>query len=201
MFFVTQPDERPGGYVALTTSTQWEGWLNRNIPQAVHVTVRQRLRSNLKHLLVGMELKTALIEPHQNRGPGEHEVLFEPYFQNFILEFCVAAFSVLEGLGSVQWLSQNGEDGANAPDIYRNQWRPSLTAVYDEHGEHGLNGNVQSTASVRDKLHQDRLGARENIDWHVFSYDGAFIPARRAIATLLRREAEFVPQTTNLTIE
>lgn len=44
----------------------------------------------------------------------------------------------------------------------------------------------------------DRVGARENIDWHALSYDAAFMPARRAIATLLLREAEFVPESTNL---
>jgi len=145
-----------------------------------------------------MELKTALIEPHQNRGRGEREVLFEPYFQNFILEFCVAAFSVLEGLGSAHWLAQNGQDGANGPAIFRNQWLPALTAVYDANGEHGLQGNVQSTLAVRDKLHQDRLGMRENIDWHALSYDDAFMPGRRAIATLLLHEAELVPAATNL---
>lgn len=198
MFFITQPEVRPGGYVVLSTSNDWVMWLHHNIPEAVHHSVRHRLNSNLKHLLVGLELKKALIEPHQNRGPGEHEVLFEPYFQNFILEFCVAAFSVLEGLGSAHWLAQNGQDGADGPDVYRNQWRPALAAVYDENGEHGLNANVGSTLAVRDKLHQDRLGMREDIDWHAFSYEDAFMPAHRAIATLLLREAELVPAHSNL---
>jgi hypothetical protein len=198
MYFITQPEARPGGFVFLSSSAEWVGWLARIIPQALHVTVRSRLISNLKHLLVGLELKKALIEPHHNRGPGDHEVLFEPYFQNFILEFCVAAFSVLEGLGSAQWLAQNDQDGANGPNILRNQWLPALAAVFDEHGEHGLEADINSTLAVRDKLHQDRLGARENIDWHAFSYENAFTPARRAIGTLLLREAEFVPAQTNL---
>lgn len=198
MYFITQPEARPGGFVFLSSSTQWVEWLHRNIPQAVDVTVRSRLKSNLKHLLVGLELKKALIEAHQNRAVGEHEVLFEPYFQNFILEFCVAAFSILEGLGSAQWLAQNDQDGANGPTIFRNQWLPALADVYDENGEHGLQADVNSTLAVRDKLHQDRLGARENIDWHTLSYENAFTPARRSIGTLLLREAEFVPPQSNL---
>ena len=51
---------------------------------------------------------------------------------------------------------------------------------------------------VRDKLHQDRLGVREDIDWHALSYEGAFSPARQAIQTLLRREADAVPEASNL---
>lgn len=195
MFYIT--DHKPGGYVHLSSSNHWVRWLARNTPALVHRDVRIRLNSNLKHLLVGMEMKTALIEGHE-QARAEHSILFEPYFQNFISEFCVAAFSVLEGLGSAHWLAQNGLDGVDGPMIYRNQWQPALIAVYDENGEHGLNDNVETTLTVRDKLHQDRLGAREDIDWNVFSYEEAFIPARRAIAALLRREPELVPETSNL---
>jgi hypothetical protein len=81
------------------------------------------------------------------------------------LEFCIATFSVLEGLGSVHWLHQNGDNGANGPIIRREQWRPALIASYDENGANGLDHNVTAILDVRDKLHQDRLGARENIDW------------------------------------
>lgn len=198
MFYITQCGERPDGYVNLSDSRQWVRWLAKNIPQEVHAEVCERLSSNLKHLLVGLELKAALVEAHYNRGLSERPVLFEPYAQNFNLEFCIAAFSVLEGLGSAHWLRQAGQDGGNGPAIRRDQWRPALIAVYDENGAHGLDANVTAILSVRDKLHQDRLGVRENIDWHALSYDAAFMPARRAIATLLLREAEFVPETTNL---
>jgi hypothetical protein len=191
MFYIT--DERPEGYVVLSQANQWVRWLARNTPADIPADIRIRLNSNLKHLMVGLELKTALIEGHE-QGRHDHSVLFESYFQNFISEFCVAAFSVLEGLGTVHWLAQNGD--ANGPN--RNQWRQALVAVYDENGEHGLNDNVGSTLEVRDKLHQDRLGMRDNIDWHAFSYEAAFMPARRAIATLLLREAEFVPEPSNL---
>lgn len=195
MFYIT--DQKPEGYVVLSQANQWVKWLARNIPETVDRTVRDRLNSNLKHLLVGLELKTALIEGHE-QARKEHSILFESYFQNLISEFCVGAFSVVEGLGSAHWLAQNGQDGANGPAIYRHQWRPVLTAVYDENGEHGLNDQVASILAVRDKLHQDRLGMRDDIDWHAFSYEAAFMPARRAIATVLLREADSVPERSNL---
>jgi hypothetical protein len=44
----------------LSTATQWVKWSGaRNIPDTFHHDVQVRLNSNLKHLLVGMELKTA----------------------------------------------------------------------------------------------------------------------------------------------
>lgn len=198
MFFVVESNERPNGYVLLSEASQWEGWLGRNIPCTLHPEVRHRLRSNLKHLIVGLELKAALINPHAHRDADGRPMLFESYFQNLIQEFCVGAFSVLEGLGSAHWLRNNGHDGAAAPRIGREAWRPVLCAVYDAHDEYGLNDAVQRTLAVRDLLHQDRLGARENIDWHAFSYDAAFAPASSAIRTLLRLDPEHVPKTTNL---
>ena len=198
MLFITQPEARPNGYVHLSSSTQWERWLRANIPETLHREVRRRLTSNIKHLLVGLELKAALIEPHQNRAPGERPVLFEPYFQNLILEFCVGAFSVLEGLGSAYYLAKIGQDGIDGPRIRREDWLEALAAVYDENGDQGLKAAVETTLMVRDKLHQDRLGVREDIDWHALSYEGAFSPARQAIQTLLRREADAVPEASNL---
>lgn len=198
MFFITQPEVRPDGFVVLSESSQWVGWLYRNIPETLDREIRHRLNSNLKHLLVGLELKAALIEPHHNRGVGERPVLFEPYFQNLILEFCVAAFSVLEGLGSAHWLDQNDCDGSDGLRIPRDDWLHALGVVYDEQDQHGLRDAVEATLAVRDKLHQDRVGMRENIDWHAFSYDGAFIPSRRAIRTVLCHDVEGVPPTSNL---
>jgi hypothetical protein len=201
LFYITRPEDRPDGYVVLSESSDWVSWLSRNIPTPLNAEVRRRLKSNLKHLLVGLELKTALINPHHHRGPGQRSVLFEPYFQNLILEFCVAAFSVLEGLGSAHWLHQSGQDGADAPRIRRDEWLPALRAIYDGTGEHGLQDAVEQTLVVRDKLHQDRVGARGDIDWHSLSYDAAFIPASNAIRILLRREPGFVPAASNLHIE
>lgn len=201
MFYITQPDRRPDGYVHLSESAQWVQWLNRNIPRDLDPEVRRRLNSNLKHLMVGLELKTALILPHRFRAPTGRPMLFEPYFQNLIQEFCVGAFSVIEGIGAAHWLSQNGRGGADGQRISRNEWRTSLLVVYDETGEHGLDHAVERTLSVRDKLHQDQVGARADIDWHAFSYEGAFVPASHAIRTLLRCEAGAVPETSNLHVE
>jgi hypothetical protein len=198
MFFIIESDERPDGYVHLSSSNQWMRWLIRNIPDGLFPAVRWRLASNLKHILVGLELKAALIEPHAHTERGQRPVLFEPYFQNLISEFGVGAFSVLEGLGAAHWLVRNERDGRDAPRISREEWLPVLCSVFDERGEYHLRAAADSTLAVRDKLHQDRLGARENIDWHAFSYEIAFTPAQNAIRTLLRREAEFVPAATNL---
>lgn len=201
MLFITRQEVHPDGYVNLSDSNSWTRWLHGNVPERIHRTVTRRLVSNLKHLLVGLELKAALIGQHHHQAAGERPALFEPYFQNLILEFCVASFSVLEGLGSAQWLDQNGQDGADGPKIQRNQWLPALAAVYDATGEHGLVANVENTLAVRDRFHQDKLGARDDIDWHAFSYDAAFAPASAAIRTLLRREAELVPAASNLHLE
>jgi hypothetical protein len=198
MFFITAPDERPDGWVHLSDANHWPAWLGRNIPADLHQEVRNRLTSNLKHILVGLELKKALILPHAQREVGQREVLFEPYFQTLIFEFCVGAFSVLEGLGAAHWLSQNGRDGAEHGKINRIVWRPALCAVYDPTGEHGLDAAVRQTSDVRDKLHQDQIGARTKIDWHALGYEPAFIPASHAIGTLLRREADAVPERSNL---
>jgi uncharacterized cysteine cluster protein YcgN (CxxCxxCC family) len=72
---------------------------------------------------------------------------------------------VLEGLGAAHWLSQNGLDGADSRKIHRNDWHPALCAVYDVNEEHGLDAAVRATSGVRDKLHQDQIGARTNIDF------------------------------------
>ncbi|WP_159831846.1 hypothetical protein [Novosphingobium sp. TCA1] len=201
MFYITRKDDRPDGYVVLSESRDWERWLARNIPTQLNAHVRRCLISNLKHLMVGLEVKTALINAHHFRGPGDASVLFEPYFQNLILEFCVSAFSILEGIGAAHCLHQTGRDGAGAPRIDRNDWMPSLRAIYDATGELGLQEAVARTLMVRDKLHQDRLGARADIDWHSLSYDAAFSPASAAIRILLRQEAGLVPGTSNLHVE
>ena len=198
MLFITRSDNRPAGYVNLSTATAWEGWLINNIPTSLHTEVRRRLRSNLKHLLVGLELKAALIDPQAHRGHNDPSILFEPYYQNLIMEFGVATFSVIEGLGAAHWLDQNQQDGSDPVRIGRDAWRAALCAVYDAAGEHDLDADVVRTLAVRDLLHQDKLGARENIDWHAMTYEAAFEPASRAIRTLLRREAAAVPATSNL---
>ena len=198
MFFLIESTERPNGYVVLSEASQWTLWLARNISADLDREVRRRLTSNLKHLLTGLEMKAALIKPHAHRAVGQRPVLFEPYFQNLILEFCVAAFSVLEGLGSGHWLAQQGLDGSAGTRVSRPQWSGALCAVYDEAGEYGLAAAVDGTLAVRDKLHQDRLGLREDIDWHALSYEAAFIPASSALRTIFLRDPDRVPPASNL---
>lgn len=198
MFYVTR--DRPNGYVVLSHSQDWEPWLAQNMPLGIDRGVRRRLGSNLKHLLVGLEMKAALIGGHRGLQRGQPNVLFEPYYQNLIMEFCVAAFSVVEGLGAAHWLGRQGADGGDAPPIRRNQWKPALCASYDPAGDHGLDMLIDRILAVRDRLHQDRLGARNEIDWHAMSYEMAFTPAASAIQILLLRHANVVPETTNLNV-
>lgn len=198
MLFVVGPNARPQGYEVINETTAWTPWLSRNIPRSLNVDVRRRLSSNLKHLLAGLEFKAALIAGHRDRGPANRPVLFESYFQILILEFCVGAFSVFEGLGTAQWLAQEGRDGADAPRVSRERWLPALCAIYDAESEQGLLRSVEATLAIRDLLHQDRLGARETIDWHALNYEAAFIPASAAMRVLLIREAEFAPGESTL---
>ncbi|MEM1045415.1 MAG: hypothetical protein AAGL24_04660 [Pseudomonadota bacterium] len=146
---------------------------------------------------MGLELKAALILPHAQRGGGK-SLLFEPYFHIMSFEFCVGVFSICEGIGSAIWLRENELDGAEANRIGPNEWKPSLLREFDPAGEFRLDAHVDRVKSVRDKLHQDRLGARENIDWHAFSYENAFVPALSALQCLLHKEEQSVPVSSNL---
>jgi hypothetical protein len=177
LFHIVKLPGQPSGYVNISTSAEWEKWIRHCLAEGLDQEVQRRLVSNLKHILVALELKAALIVPHEKRGNGP-SILFEPYFNILNFEFCVGIFSICEGFGSALWLRENN---------------PAA--------QFGLSMDVDSVKSVRDKLHQDRLGARENIDWHAFSYDKAFVPAARAMRCLLRTNAEDVPKQTNLTAE
>lgn len=197
MFYITS-EERPDGWVNLSNATCWERWLRRNIPADLNAAVRNRLTSNLKHILVGLELKKALILPHALRKNDECGVLFEPYFQTLIFEFCVGSYSVIEGLGAAQWLHHNNRDGAAERRVSRDRWRAALCAVYDDNGARHLEDDVRQVAHVRDRMHQDGIGVRTEIDWHALGFDAAFVPANRSIETILLRESDLVPDTSNL---
>lgn len=194
LFYIIQSDEPPNGWVALSTSAQWVPWLRANIPDTLAAPVRAKLISNLKHILVGLELKAALIQPH-HEGDG---VLFEPYFQGLISEFCVGVFSLLEGLGAAHWLGQNGLDGAEGPRVGRQDWQQALCRAFDPEAALGLPQFTETIGSARDRLHQDRLGMREDIDWHAFTYEEAFVPAMSAVRVLLRSKGELAPDVSNL---
>ena len=58
--------------------------------------------------------------------------------------------------------------------------------------------HVAIAKSVHDLLHQDRLGAREDIDWHSMCYEEAFLPALSAMRGLLKQHSDRVPEETIL---
>jgi hypothetical protein len=196
LHLIELPD-RPDGYVNLSDSSDWEAWIRKCLPAGLAQAVHDRLVSNLKHILVGLEMKAALVVPHAKRGNGK-SLLYEPYFQTMNFEFCVGTFSICEGLGSALWLVENGRDGSAGDQIGPLQWRPSLAKKFDPETKLGLDADVGSTKDVRDKLHQDKLGARAEIDWHAFSYEKAFVPAARAMRSLLQTNANDVSGKTNL---
>ncbi|WP_245332180.1 hypothetical protein [Bradyrhizobium sp. NAS80.1] len=175
LFYLTELPDELSGYVNLSTASDREAWIRTCLPEGLHQEVRRRLISNLKHVLVGLEMKAALIVPHAKQG----RLLFESYFHVLNFEFCVGMFSVCERLGSALWLRENGLDGSDPNRIPILHWKPSLTRKFDPEAKSNLGADVDTVKSVRDKLHQDQLGARENIDWHAFSYDKAFTPAAR----------------------
>lgn len=113
-------------------------------------------------------------------------------------EFGVGVFSVCEGLGSVHHLAGIGDDGSTGARVNTNDWIAALCREFDLTGAAQLDANVRRVKEVRDKMHQDRLGARADIDWHDFGYNQSFIPSRAALQPLLRRHLDYVPGQTNL---
>lgn len=200
LFHIIELPETPAGYVNVSTSADWEAWIRHSLPEGLDPEVQRRLVSNLKHIIVGLELKAALVVPHAKRG-DRPSILFEPYLHIINFEFCVGVFSICEGLGSALWLRENNLDGSAADRIRPLQWKPSLVKKFDPTDQFSLGADVDKVNNVRDKLHQDCLGARASIDWHAFSYKDAFVPAARAMRHLLQTDAEYVPQQTNLTAE
>ena len=61
--------------------------------------VHDRLVSNLKHILVGLEMKAALVVPHAKRGNGK-SLLYEPLLSDH--EFRVLRWYVFDMRGA--WL-------------------------------------------------------------------------------------------------
>ena len=185
-----------GGWHALSTSTDWQGWLFQVVPKTLNARVRRHLHSNLKHILVGLEMKAGLIVPHGERGRGAG-YLFEPYFQMLIFEFNVGVFSICEGLGAALHLAAVADDGAAGPRVAPADWVAALRDRFDPGGGPGLEQKVAAVKTVRDKLHQDRVALRPDIDWHDLGYP-AFINATEALQMLLADNVDRVPRTTNL---
>ncbi|WP_085815822.1 hypothetical protein [Roseovarius halotolerans] len=183
----------------VSASNDWVPWVSASIPGSLDLQVRRRIESNLKHILAGLEMKAGLIIPHGERLAGR-EVLYEPYFQSLIFEFCVGVYSVCEGIGSAHHLHNIGDDGSAGPRVSRARWTDALVAEYDPADVLSLRERVEIVQDKRDRLHQDSLGARDDIDWHSFGYAQAFVPARQALQPLLQAEIGDVPATTNLLI-
>lgn len=197
LFYLIKLPEEAAGYVNLSIASDWPIWIRNCLPAGLHNEVQRRLISNIKHVLVALEMKAGLIFPHAKQG----RLLFESYFHMLNFEFCVGVFSVCEGLGSAHWLRENGKDGSDADKIGIKDWRSSLQRKFDAEAKFDLDANVGTVKSVRDKLHQDCLGARENIDWHAFSYKEAFVPAASVMKCLLSTNSADVPGVTNLNAE
>ncbi|PJT22692.1 hypothetical protein CN884_12000 [Ochrobactrum sp. 30A/1000/2015] len=191
-FYVT--DQDPHGFVLHNSTNPWLHWVLRQIPATINEDIRDNLASNLKHIIVGLELKASLLRAHLEREPGSNSRLFESYAQIMNFEFCVGTYSILEGLGSVIWFDQNENDGTNPGKFGRNDWRSSLAATYDSDNEGDLVNLVRTVESVRDKLHQDKLVSRIQIDWHAFDSDRSFIPAIRALRIILARSPQGLPE-------
>lgn len=197
MFYLDNFSDDAAGFTANSTSSEWEAWLSSVIPNEAHEEVRRRLRSNLKHIIVGLEMKAGLLIPHGEKLVGR-PVLFEPYSQIMTFEFCVGTFSVCEGLGSILHLTDEGDDGSSGKRVPTKRWISALIEHFDEDDDLQLSAGVEVVKSVRDLLHQDRLGAREDIDWHSMGYKEAFLPALSAMRGLLNQQSDRVPEKTIL---
>ncbi len=197
MFYLDDFSADASGFKANSTSSEWVPWLMSVIPTEAHDEVRRRLQSNLKHIIVGLEMKARTIIPHAESLAGR-PVLFEPYSQIMTFEFCVGTFSVCEGLGSILHLVAQGDDGSTGNRVATGNWKAALLERFDNSGDLALETNVSIVKSVRDMIHQDRLGAREDIDWHSMGYDEAFLPALNAIRALLHMHADLIPKQTFL---
>ena len=196
-FYLTTLPDAPQGFVNLSTSADWVPWIRSVVPQAANGVVRNRMISNIKHILVSLEMKAALIVPHVHRGNAP-SILFEPYCQILTFEFCVGTYSVCEALGSIYHIVAEGQDGSDGAFVCPANWITSLAQQFAPNNQHAFGDAVRTVKSVRDRLHQDRLGLRENIDWHAFENDQAFRPAKTVLGIILGRNADLVPETTNL---
>ncbi|MCA6116909.1 hypothetical protein J6524_18790 [Bradyrhizobium sp. WSM 1738] len=78
MFCLIELPEQPSGYVNLSTASDWEAWIRKCLPEGLHQEVQRRLISNLKHVLVGLKMKAALIVFAADRMSGSKRLWLEP---------------------------------------------------------------------------------------------------------------------------
>ena len=167
------------------------------MPTSLHSDVQDRLRSNLRHILSSLDIEAGLILPHAERG-ARSEVLFEPFYNTLILHFCIGTYSICEGLGAAFVLDAQKDNGITGPIIRKKDWKPALINRLDPEGTTTLGDDLKTVISKRDLIHQDKLGARADIDWHSIGYDSAFLPAKRLIAAIIVRSRADAPADTNL---
>jgi hypothetical protein len=67
MFYLAPLPGDYQGWHAVSTSAEWEAWLTLAIPKPLDGDVKRRLRSNVKHILVGLEMKAGFVVPHGAR--------------------------------------------------------------------------------------------------------------------------------------
>jgi len=184
------------GFTAATYSDEWNKHLKNLVPTSLDKKVQNRLRSNLKHILSSLDIEAGLILPHAERG-DRNTVLFEPFYNTLILHFCIGTYSICEGLGAAFVLDARKNDGIKAI-INKRYWKPALINRLDPKGTTTLGDDLDKVISKRDLIHQDKLGARADIDWHFICYDSAFLPAKRLIAAIIELSRADAPANTNL---
>ena len=106
MFYLSVYDEEDSGFCYAASANDWNAWIGSVLPDNINGQVRRYIKSNLKHIIAGLEMKAGLIIPHGEQWAG-HPLLFESYFQVMTFEFCVGSFSVCEGIGSVWHVAEN----------------------------------------------------------------------------------------------
>jgi hypothetical protein len=125
-------------------------------------------------------------------------VLFEPFYNTLILHFCIGTYSICEGLGAAFVLDARTDDGITGPFIPKKLWRPALINRLDPGGTTTLGDDLDTLISKRDLIHQDKLGARADIDWHSIGCDCAFLPAKRLIVAIIVCSGAGAPSDTIL---
>lgn len=197
MFYLDQFSDDANTFVSISYARDWEGWLSAVIPTGLNSSVRNRLRSNLKHVIVGVEMKAALLLPHFARRSGNN-ILFEPYATILTLEFCIGTFSVCEGIGAALYLSDQGDDGSTGTCVRSGEWLTALSERLIMEDGTSIREELEAVKQVRDIIHQDRLALRQSIDWHDLSFNSAFVPAARVWHRLLQEAPCKAPTNTNL---
>lgn len=176
---------------AISCGGGWAQWISSLLPDGADINVRKYGSNNLKHIIFGLELKHALLKPHYDRNNNKN-ILFEPYAHIMTFEFCVGVFSICEFIGvSLSVTNENRR-------VNRKCWKKALCQNFS--GDNEFEKDLDTVCQVRDRLHQDRLSSRRQIDWHDFGDESALQPAMRTLNVLFLKNSKMVPQDTNLKV-